>query len=231
MQSPLRGKTAILVFANSSKEELKQKPMAKGEALFDELILQTLATVRKTKLPYFHYSEDQQRGNSFGERFTNAIQDIFNSGYEQIVTVGSDTPLLKASHITEAAGLVNPDNSVLGPSLDGGFYLMGLHKDNFEPTSFKKLPWQTSELTSAISTLLQVSKNRISKLEILVDVDNAQDLKTIVGQGNALGKKLLRLIRSVIASKREILHFTTSFFTSYFTKTHYNKGSPVFFRS
>lgn len=231
MQSPLYGTTAVLIFANSSQEELKRKPMAKGKVLFDGLLRQTLDTVQKTKLPYFHFSEEQQCGNSFGERFVNAIEAVFDQGYEHIITVGNDTPLLKASHILKTRQQIEAGKSVMGPSADGGFYMMGLHKSQFNPSAFKKLPWQTSKLSKAISSLLGNSKKTLAWLEILVDIDKASDIKAIVKRGYILEKNFLKLLLSIIASKKEEFYFRASFFDATLTKIHYNKGSPMVFSS
>jgi len=73
--------TAILVFANSAKAEMQIKPIRKGAVLFDKLTQETLQKVKKTGLPYFHISEQEQKGKTFGERFTKAIQTVFENGH------------------------------------------------------------------------------------------------------------------------------------------------------
>jgi hypothetical protein len=65
----MENKTAILVFANSAREESKHKTIPGGEALFHGLTEHTLTIVKKTKLTYFHCTEQQQFGNSFYVRF------------------------------------------------------------------------------------------------------------------------------------------------------------------
>ncbi|MGB5435124.1 MAG: DUF2064 domain-containing protein, partial [Maribacter sp.] len=114
--------TAILVFALSSEEEQKRKKIRNGDRLFSALSEHSLNIVAKTGLPYFHYTEKEQVGDSFGERFTNAIQEVFNRGFKQIITIGNDSPQLKISHIQRAAVLLDHNKSVIGPSADGGFY-------------------------------------------------------------------------------------------------------------
>ena len=88
-------KTAILVFANSPEEEMRQKPIFKATQLFTDLTYRVLHTAAKSGIAYFHIDESRQRGGDFGTRFTNAIQDIFDTGYEYLITVGNDTPGLK----------------------------------------------------------------------------------------------------------------------------------------
>ncbi len=137
MHSMISHKTAILVFARSSKEETVHKSIYNGAQLFDSLTDYTLEIASKTHLPYFHFSEEQQIGDTFGERFINAIQAVFEKGYEQVITIGNDTPQLKVSHIIEAEKQLSSNKSVLGPSADSGFYLMGLHKSQFDHYAFR----------------------------------------------------------------------------------------------
>jgi hypothetical protein len=65
----IRQKTAILIFANSAKHEGHQKSFRKSVALFKELNRQTIQKVKKTKLPFFIFSEKEQSGSNFGERY------------------------------------------------------------------------------------------------------------------------------------------------------------------
>ena len=94
--------TAILIFANSAEFEAIQKPFQSSQLLFDALNLQTLKVVKKTGIPYFLSSEKNQTGNSFGERFTNAIQSVYDKGFENVITIGNDTPHLQSQHILKA---------------------------------------------------------------------------------------------------------------------------------
>ena len=135
-------RTAILIFANSSKEEMKYKAIPKGNILFDVLTEHTLNTARKTGLPYFLMSEKEQIGSSFGERFVNAISSIFELDFDMVITIGNDTPQLKSSDIVRASKLLGAKKSVLGPSRDGGFYLMGIHKSQFDAKTFRECTCQ-----------------------------------------------------------------------------------------
>ena len=80
--------TAILIFANSAEFEAVQKPFRSSETLFDALNEQTIKIVEKTGLPYFHFSEKNQYGATFGERFANAIQSIYDKGFQTVITIG-----------------------------------------------------------------------------------------------------------------------------------------------
>ena len=92
-------RTAILIFANTAQFEAEQKAFPSSKMLFDKLNTQILKIVNETGLPYYHFSEKEQIGTTFAERFSNAIAAVFKMGYGQVITVGNDTPHLKAYHI------------------------------------------------------------------------------------------------------------------------------------
>lgn len=220
--------TAILIFANSSSEEARQKPFFKGKSLFKALNAETLKTVQKTGIPYFLVTEKEQIGSSFGCRFVNAIHSVYKKGFENIITVGNDTPHLTSSQLRDTAKLLKTNKFVLGPSKDGGFYLMGLHKSQFDSASFLKLPWQTSRLSKSIDLLIRKANIDVVRLEVLTDVDESTDLKTLLNSYKILSTDLKRIILA-------LHHFSTNIFERLslekFQLKHrilYNKGSPNF---
>jgi len=218
---------AILIFANSSAEELNHKRIPKSSRFFEALTEQTLATAKKTKLPYFHVTERHQIGGSFGERFSNAIQSIFDKGYERIITIGNDAPHLKASQIIQTAKELTEGKTVLGPSADGGFYLMGLHKAQFNASEFKKLSWQTDTLLQEVSVLLNVKSNKSIRLQTLFDIDDLADLKLFSARFKNIPEKLFAQIRLLLLKAVENFRFLLLFFENQLHKTFRNKGSPT----
>jgi len=219
--------TAILVFANSSQEELKHKTITNDYTLFNELTAQTLKTVEKSKLPYFHISEKEQIGTSFGERFTNAIEVIINKGYEKIIAIGNDSPQLKVSHILEASNQLNAKKFVLGPSADGGFYLMGIHKSQFNKSVFKKLAWQTSNLYKQTLESVAISAVEAVELRTLYDIDSVNDIKQILAYTHQIPKKLLLILLKLLNSREQHQKICYPFLPQLYFKNNYNKGSPV----
>ncbi len=230
MSSPKQHTTAILVFANSSQEELRHKPIVKGGALFDELTRHTLQIVKNTKIPYFHFTEAVQRGNSFGERFTNAIQEVFDQGFDQIITIGNDTPQLRVSHILRTYHNLLDQKSVLGPSADGGIYLMGLHRSQFVPSELKKLPWQTSSLALKLSKLIR-NYQELVLLPVFFDIDTIWDLKILANSPHSLTNPILKVILSLISSVNTAFRYVYGILNSVFTEIIHNKGSPILLRS
>lgn len=219
-------KTAILVFANSAQEELKHKPIANGEKLFKSLTSKTLTTVAKTKLPYFHFSESKQIGNTFGERFTNAIRSIFNKGFEQIITIGNDSPQLTAAHILETEKHLTDEKFVLGPSTDGGFYLMGIKRSQFCASAFKNLAWQTKTLSKQLLRLVCTTNVSVFRLETLFDIDTVQDIKRFISHIYQLPETLLKIFLAILQTKKNKYQFISLLSNKLQSYTYHNKGSP-----
>jgi len=71
----------------------------------------------------------QQRGQNLGERMWNAFEQAFTDGYRRVVVIGTDHPTLPDSRIQEAFDTLDlPDRVVIGPSEDGGYYLLGMNR-------------------------------------------------------------------------------------------------------
>jgi len=228
MHSLSSHKTAVLVFARSSKEETVHKSILKGEQLFDALTKHVLKTVSKTRLPYFHFSEENQIGHSFGERFTNAIQQVFEKGYEQVITIGNDTPQLQVSHILSAAKELRSHKSVIGQSADGGFYLMGLHKSQFDTDALQKLAWQTSQVSEQLLKLVSQGNTEVFQLPILLDIDTQADVKSIVSYTRQFSEALLVAILDAIPVPKRRYSIPSQECYPITLRVQQNKGSPMF---
>lgn len=222
-------KTAVLIFANSSAEEQMQKSILKGRAIFDVLNEKIINTVSKSGLPYYLFTEKEQQGNTFGSRFVNAIHQVFEKGFTHIITVGNDTPHLKTSHLLSAKQQLEANKFVLGPSTDGGFYLMGLEKSQFNRAAFLKLPWQSSKLYKSLESHIQKKPTEIVKLEVLNDLDSFKDLEVFRNCFQNIAAALKIIIVSIFKSNKKVLSFQhiSRFNLQY--KILHNKGSPVFF--
>lgn len=87
-----------------------------------------------------------QRGSGFGERLSFAAQDLFKLGFASVCLINSDSPTVPASSFEQAASeLAKPgDRVVLGPSLDGGYYLIGLKQ--MHKRVFEEIDWSTESV-------------------------------------------------------------------------------------
>ena len=219
--------TAVLVFANSPSTEMFRKPIPNAENLYHELTEQVIQTVEKSGLSYFHFTEHEQIGSSFGERFTNAIQAVFDHGFDNVITIGNDSPQLKASHIRSASLHLDRREFVLGPSTDGGFYLMGIQRTQFNATKFKNLPWQTNRTAAALLGLIQETNPKVVRLETLTDVDCISDLKQLLKLPLSIPNAIMEQMRSILGVDSLQIIYEQIYFSKDFGKSFYNKGSPL----
>ena len=145
--------TAILLFSRTAWEEAQYKtfvPHKGNVTIAAELIKHTQQTAISSGLdvlvPPF------QKGITFGERITHAIGYVFQQGYERVIVIGNDTPMLTKQHILTAHHLLQEKNMVIGPSTDGGIYLLGIHKTCFQSNTFKQLDWQSASLFASLQS-------------------------------------------------------------------------------
>ena len=217
--------TAILIFANSAQKEAERKTFLSKET-FCKLNEHTLKIVQKSGIDYFHFSEKQQTGNSFGERFTNAVASILDKGYQNIITIGNDTPHLKTKHLLETKNQLEQKDLILGPSKDGGFYLMGIRKEHFNKEAFLKLPWNTSNLRKAVTRISKVKDLIIDFLELLNDIDKKQDVRIIINSFKTISKTIFNLLKRILEAKNQVFYHNKVCILEILFSRHFNKGSP-----
>jgi hypothetical protein len=224
----LKNTTAILIFANSAENDSERKSFLSRE-VFIELNNQTLKTVEKSGIEYYHFSEKNQVGNSFGERFSNAIEAIFNKGFKNVITIGNDTPHLKTRHLIDALHQLEKNELVLGPSKDGGFYLMGIQKAHFYKETFLKLPWQTNRLQKSIAIISSAKKLKTYFLELLFDIDSKEDINSIINSFKSISASILKLLLQLfLVDKKSFIYKQHTFYNLVFS-AYFNKGSPLIF--
>jgi len=121
-----------------------------------------------------------QRGVDLGERMYNAfVQTLAPAGSAQmVVLVGSDCPFLSDDIVDEAlAALASGADSVFGPAVDGGYYLIGLRR--VEWTLFESIPWGTARVYGETLRRLRNLGWRNHQLKILADIDRPADLAVL----------------------------------------------------
>lgn len=120
------------------------------------------------------YLKTLQEGDDLGERMANAFAAGFNSGYHNICIIGTDCFELTASMIERAYAELETSDAVIGPALDGGYYLLGLR--TMHSQVFKNKAWSTE--TVLRDTLRDFESLGLTyvKLNTLRDVDKQEDL-------------------------------------------------------
>lgn len=172
--------TAILFFSRSASEECQSKSFSKKDGtnskISQRLIQHTRDQIKKTDFPFFYIGSKEQSGKNFGERFSNALNSVFNKGFDNVIAVGNDCPLLEAKNIIDACRLLEEGINVLGPSEDGGIYLLGIRKTDFGKKYFQNLKWQSSGLFLDIQQYFESRKGQVSLLDSKQDIDQESDL-------------------------------------------------------
>lgn len=117
-----------------------------------------------------------QDGSSLGERISNAFEHSFSNGYKNSIIVGSDCIALNKEIVTSAFHYLDNDSDcVIGPTYDGGYYLIGLRSKNY-PYIFKEISWSSDSVFVETINKINCLKLKSIILEKLNDVDNIDDL-------------------------------------------------------
>ncbi|MEK0337635.1 MAG: TIGR04282 family arsenosugar biosynthesis glycosyltransferase [Nitrosopumilus sp.] len=124
------------------------------------------------------YFYKPQKGKDLGERMKNAFKSGFEEGYEKIIILGSDTPDLPKEIIEEAFRALDANAAVIGPSVDGGYYLIGFGKDTFLPEIFQGIEWSTDSVFSETINILKKVSSTVHILPCWQDIDTITDLKS-----------------------------------------------------
>ena len=144
------------MFSRFANEEAKQKNYSRhvgqssGIKIADHLINYTLSEARKSQLPVYPFFSDDQRGNNFGERLSNAIEDVFLNGYQNVIVVGGDSPSVTSSLLKQTDEKLNEHALVLAPAKDGGVFLIGISIEGYNKDCFLEIPWLSNEVFNAL---------------------------------------------------------------------------------
>lgn len=121
----------------------------------------------------------QQTGDDLGERLTSATKWAAERGYDKVIIVGSDSPTLPISFISNAIEGLETRDVVIGPSLDGGYYLIGFNVNTLYktvPIIFNGIAWSTAHTLKQTIDRIQHIKVSLKLLPPWYDVDTPEDL-------------------------------------------------------
>lgn len=173
--------TALILFSRTATEEAKTKNFYSkagrkaNKLVAEKLIGHATKLARKAGVDFFIFTEKEQSQGDFGIRLSNAFSEVFNKGYESVISIGNDCPSLDANTISQAIDALQSNKVVIGPSTDGGVYLLGLQRENFDIRKFRELKWKTTELTEDIINTCR-KEGDLHILPTLTDIDHEQDL-------------------------------------------------------
>jgi hypothetical protein len=120
-----------------------------------------------------------QEGADLGARLANSFSQLFALGYAAAFAIDSDTPTLPTAYLEEALDLVATPgiDVVLGPSDDGGYYLIGLRK--VYPELFEGVPWSTAQVIPETIRRAEAKGLKVASLPSWFDVDTPDDLERL----------------------------------------------------
>jgi uncharacterized protein len=116
----------------------------------------------------------KQQGRDLGERMYQALRSSEKEGYQRNVLVGADIPDLTAEDLIHALAELENNDLVLGPALDGGYYLVGGKKSRRE--IFEDIPWGTSQVYFKTLEKARKLKMRVGIGNKKSDIDTHEDI-------------------------------------------------------
>ena len=118
-----------------------------------------------------------QQGVDLGERMHNAIQWLFDNEYQKVLLVGADSPDLPLSFIVEAFQKLNFYELVIGPSEDGGYYLIGMERPL--GVLFKNIEWGSDTVLQGTISRAHVFGISYFLLPEWYDIDDRKSLNRL----------------------------------------------------
>jgi rSAM/selenodomain-associated transferase 1 len=120
-----------------------------------------------------------QRGETLGDRLINAATDLISNGFESVCLINSDSPTLPSEILKTAVSLLAQDGDrvVLGPSEDGGYYLIGLKHPHRE--LFERIAWSTADVLAHTIERAADINLPVELLPTWYDVDDAATLRLL----------------------------------------------------
>lgn len=116
-----------------------------------------------------------QTGRDLGARLEHAFRAHFEAGGKKVVVVGTDTPWMGPQRIVRAFQLLDAADVVIGPTEDGGYYLIGARR--LVPEVFHGIRWGTESVFAQTLAALRRAKASYRLLRRDFDLDRPEDLR------------------------------------------------------
>lgn len=140
-----------------------------------------------------------QPGAGFGPRLEQAMLGAFERGAGPLLIVGTDVPGLGARHIDQALSLLenDPDRVVLGPSPDGGLYLLAARRPI--PGLATAVRWCRRDTLRSLLGALRILGRPVTLLDPLEDLDRPADLERWLTRADGRWRPLAGRLREALA--------------------------------
>lgn len=163
--------------------------------IYRNFVLDMLAKLEKESFPFVicFYPEDSlselkvilgenhsylsQKGDDLGQKMDYCFNKAFAKKFHRVILIGSDLPDLPSELIGDGFSLLKSSECVIGPSTDGGYYLIGFRSDSFLPEVFRSIQWSTDKVLVETTDILKKYHTSTHLLSLWKDVDTLKDLK------------------------------------------------------
>jgi len=115
----------------------------------------------------------------------------------------------------------------LGPSYDGGFYLLGIHKSQFQKEVFNSLSWNSATLCKEIRTYTDSLHTAAYLLPYLYDLDSSADIRKNKATLSAMMVSAMRILQELEGFLNKVSAYILAKAYKTQVSTYYNKGSPI----
>ncbi len=180
--------------ANPSGRVPKPPPAPRTSHLAPSLFDRYLACSPASDHVFFKVMEERQAvrlldqvGPDLGARMVHAFETLFARGYHRILIIGTDAPTLPLSTYHDAFSLLAAHDVVLGPALDGGYYLIGLKQP--APELFAEIPWSTDQVLALTQRKAAELGLTVGLLKEWRDIDTLPDLQRLIEECAADAKR------------------------------------------
>jgi len=144
------------------------------EELAQEVIVFYSGAEASTLQDYFPtFKLNAQKGTDLGERMQQAFQWGFSQGYKNLILIGTDLWEIETPLISLAFKQLQTHDCVIGPSTDGGYYLLG-KKENI-PAVFQNKAWSTASVLT--NTLADLQDHQVALLPEKTDIDTYKEVE------------------------------------------------------
>ena len=138
-----------------------------------------------------------QQGDDLGERIQHAFDYTFSRGAKRVVIIGTDNPLVSKDILQKAFSELVNSQAVIGPCLDGGYYLLGL--SNYSKDIFEGITWSSKKVLEQTISKLKKQGFQYKTLEKQFDVDDIQNLKLLKDKLEKEQLDRFKTLREVLA--------------------------------
>ena len=192
----MQNKKALLLFTKNPELGKCKTRLAKtiGDVRALEIYIKLLEHTREIVIPvdvdkFVFYSENVekeddwdnavfqkrvQNGDDLGQKMQNAFRELFQLNYDSVCIIGSDCYELNSETINQSFIALESKDVVIGPTYDGGYYLLGMKK--LHAALFENKNWSTETVYSDTITDFEQLGLSYSNLVKLTDIDEEKDL-------------------------------------------------------